>query len=404
MNLYVLYGQKIKEKDYLAASHVLETISMVQPTAPYLLLELATVYVTLKDLRYRARARECLERYIAVAEPIDPVAITLLAVNVYRASGPIEKLKPLLDKYGHLLDAEHLQQLNALATEQETYEASLRKVTAQDIGRLPSQMKDLADLRLSIRNFVLSDLAPQPILKDAAIFTFGSCFANNVARVLKTRNFDVDNFWVGEEVNTTFSNLNLVKFILGKEVPDADYYGEVMAGKPVAALKEALTRSSVIIYTMGVAPAFFQKETGRYVPHSARNLRALLKAEDVEYRFSTVDENVAALTDLLALLREHTNIRKMFVTVSPVPLASSIGFKSTICADTESKSILRAAAGTVTRRFEDTMIYFPSFEVLRWLPSFQEAAAFGADDGNVRHPNESYVAEIVEAFIERFGG
>jgi hypothetical protein len=74
-----------------------------------------------------------------------------------------------------------------------------------------------------------------------------------------------------------------------------------------------------------------------------------------------------------------------------VPLNASLLTSSTIVDDSESKSILRSAAGIVSRTDPDFFIYFPSFEAFRWLPCFNNYSGFGEDDDNTRHANESMV-------------
>lgn len=104
-----------------------------------------------------------------------------------------------------------------------------------------------------------------------------------------------------------------------------------------------------------------------------------------------------------ALLRKHTRVRNVVLTVSPVPLAASLHSSAAAVDDSESKSILRSAAGFVCRRNAELFTYFPSYEAFRWLPCFRDEAAFGADDGSLRHANGDMVDRVVALFIESAG-
>ncbi len=54
------------------------------------------------------------------------------------------------------------------------------------------------------------------------------------------------------------------------------------------------------------------------------------------------------------------------MTVSPVALAATFGEEDIVVTNMESKCLLRAAIGQVTREFED-VIYFPAFELVTSL-------------------------------------
>jgi hypothetical protein len=89
------------------------------------------------------------------------------------------------------------------------------------------------------------------------------------------------------------------------------------------------------------------------------------------------------------------------LSVSPVPFTATFEMESAIVADCVSKSTLRAAAHEFLKDPGAGAIYWPSFEIVRWL-SGHIGRTFGTDDGNNHHVSDALVTMIVELFIERF--
>ncbi len=365
-------------------------------------LKLSSLYFQLKEHSYRAIARDHLEFYMSRTPDPSADVVRFLLSNVYLAIGPAQKAVDLFEAHGHRLSEETHAVIGARVQALTGYARDVAAASgAKKTSKMIEAIDAFDDIDMIIDKYLLADNPRRSILESEKIFTFGSCFARNVARVLAAKHFDVDSFWVGEEVNTSFSNFNLMKMILGHETPHPEYYKAVLEGLDIARLRECLKNSGVVIYTLGLGSAFFSKE-GDYVPHRAGNYRSLSKSQEVDYRFSTVDENVRSLNDILAMVRSETKAKTFVVTVSPVPLAVSVGQNSPICADAEGKAILRAAAGQFARAHPETVIYYPSFEFFRWMPCFTRQRAFGDDDGAVRHPNSVMVEKIIETFVDRY--
>ena len=391
----------VQEQRHLDAAHLLEAALIMTPDDHGSRLLLARLYVLLKENHYRARARFHLEHLMDVAAPTDvtTAAANLLIKNVYLTNGPVEKILPLLERRPECFTPQDAAWIASKVAELDTYlklDSPSRRRSTPPV--YPAQVENLD---LAMKGFIFKEFEAQIADKDlsGSYFTFGSCFAGNIARAMKAAGAVIESFWVGEEVNTTFSNVNLLRFILGEEVEHRDYYAAVLAGHDVAKLRAALLAADNVIYTLGLALAFFDDEQG-YMPHSPANLRALMKRKSAVYRFSTVEENVAELETMRDLLSRHTKVRNVFLTVSPVPLAASLHSASAAVDDSESKAILRSAAGVMCRRNPDLFTYFPSFEVFRWLPCFRDEAAFGQDDGSLRHPNSHAVERVVSVFMD----
>ena len=64
-------------------------------------------------------------------------------------------------------------------------------------------------------------------------------------------------FYIPEEVNTIFSNLNILNYLFNKKIDFADYYQYLLKNHDEKALAIAARESEVFIYTAGLASAFF---------------------------------------------------------------------------------------------------------------------------------------------------
>jgi len=396
------FAQKLLDSGRrLDAAHALETLLLINEGNPSNRLLLARMYIILKENHFRARARHHLEWILEHEAPLQVLqaAASLLVKNVYITNGPAEKAARLIENHPEWFAESDLVLIRA---QLDTLDGYLKRGRAdRRRSSPPLEVAEVGNTDFALKAFIFKEFKAQAADKDVSgsFFTFGSCFARNVARAMSAAGVAVDSFWVGEEVNTTFSNLNLLRFILGEPIEHADYYAAVLQGQDIARLRASLTSSDNVIYTLGVATAFFG-EGDRYIPHHPGNLRTLVRDKGAEYRFSTVEENVRELRRMDELLARHSRVRNIFLTVSPVPLAASLLSSSAAVDDSESKSILRATAGIVCREKPQRFTYYPSFEAFRWLPCFQDQAAFGADDGSFRHTNTDLVENVVSIFLE----
>ncbi len=393
-------AQKLIDQNKLSeAAHALEFLLTIEPKDVGARFALAQIYIKLKENNFRAKARDHLEFLISITEGESLKGVLkLLIFNVYLTNGPISKAKQILESHGHLFSKDEAEFITLKSEELNHYidlnNSSSRRST------LPLNISDIEVFDHAVKNYIFNEFTENASKskKISKFFTFGSCFAGNVAREMKKKGIDVESFWVGEEVNTTFSNINLIKYILNHKTEYTDYYQTLLANTDINLLKNKLKESEAVIFTLGVAPAFFNN-TGEYIPHSPSNLKNLLRNKDAEYRMSSVAENLNKLMELKTILQNETSVNKIFLTVSPVPMSASLMSRSTAVDDMESKAILRTVAGEICRKHSDYFTYFPSFEVFRWLPCFRNYSAFGLEDGSVRHVNSDMVASVVSEFI-----
>jgi hypothetical protein len=89
----------------------------------------------------------------------------------------------------------------------------------------------------------------------------------------------------------------------------------------------------------------------------------------------------------------------IFLTLSPIPLKASFSGSNCVVADARSKTTLRAAIGEVMDEIKDrNTIYWPSFEMIRWLGDHLDYATL--HERSARYPDRALIDDIVGAFCD----
>ena len=70
-------------------------------------------------------------------------------------------------------------------------------------------------------------------------------------------------------------------------------------------------------------------------------------------------------------------------------------------ADCLSKATLRVAVEQLLQNVDDC-IYWPSFEIVRWLGTYIPGM-YGDEDGSTRHVSERVVRTIIRSFLQTYG-
>jgi len=306
------------------------------------------------------------------------------------------KLDPA--KYGQ---AKHAQTLDIIES------VKSQTVTRQRVRkhRYPTTDAFKGDLGELIRDHIATEHkhSPRFITKDTVFFTMGSCFARNIGSALRGAGFDTVYMEISEFINTTFANRGFVDWLEDK-LPDQSVRERIEELLPPEFTREKtieqIRRTDVFILTLGVAPAFFERNTGEFVmPRSTHlNMRAL--AEKYVNRTTTVAENVDNVLYLLNYIRKLSPKCKIVVTVSPVPILVTFEFDSAVVADCLSKSTMRLTAHEVVNNSGlDDIYYWPSFEIFRWAGS-NAGPFYGTDDGAAWHVSSAAVNTTVAAFVD----
>lgn len=271
-------------------------------------------------------------------------------------------------------------------------------------ARWPQAAGDFADFDKAISEHVISgyDTRGFVLRPGMTVVTQGSCFAGNLAKSFRRYPLNVGEIPFGEDHNNTYSNLAVARWLRDGVV---DEMGAVVEATMGANTREghraALGRANLFVYTLGVAPGFFDRETGAFkMPmNTAASKRSLLRSS--EFRTTTVEENVSNVTQIVRIVREFNPDCTIVLSLSPVPLNSTSEFPSAIIADCLSKSTLRVAAHQLSQDRSLGVLYWPSFEIVRWL-SGHYGRVYGNDDGSSHHVDFKVIDAIIDNFIKVF--
>ena len=267
-------------------------------------------------------------------------------------------------------------------------------------------VSEFQDPRHLMRRYLLRYRPKSPFIRPDTVFmTLGSCFAQNLALRLRTAGYSTHSEEIGEEVNSTYANRHLLDWVQHGPVngPTRVMHQAYGAGSRER-LSKGLTSSDVFVMTLGVAPCFFDPD-GEFVFLSPRSATTNALRYAMTMRTTSVAENVDNIEAIIASVRRMAgrDIR-IVLTVSPVPLQGTTEHESAITADCLSKSTLRVACQEVVTAHEgDGVIYWPSFEIVRWLgPYFGPdlPRVYGAEDGRSGHVSEWIIDLIVADFLD----
>lgn len=271
-----------------------------------------------------------------------------------------------------------------------------RELLKRPRGKYPRYASEFADLEALIEKYVLPGSIPaKPILdRTKLVMTQGSCFAENIAYVLKANKVSVYNLTVPEFVNSPRANELFYRHLMDPALPYANP-SQAKIFAPVQALRDFdWSKVHLFLFTMGVAPYFVRDGAETFDMTSESG-----DSDDMKY--PTVAEVEASIDFVFSVVRKLNPAIKIVFTLSPVPLNSFLGANSGVTADCVSKSILRVAAHNYLQRGIPDTYYWPSFEIIRWLGAHLPPV-FGADDGLARHVNNAMINLVVKLFLKHY--
>ena len=278
-------------------------------------------------------------------------------------------------------------------------EVEVTRLRRSPFTRFPETVASLGSLDQAIRENCLSHVARDALalVDSTRVVTIGSCFAANLAHALTAEGVQATNLTVGEIINSTFANLEYVKWALGLTETVS---GEISGRYPREEIAKLIRDVDVVIYTLGVAPCFFEKATGRFVlPGRGDGIRGM-RGGKYMFRTTTVEENLANLRAIVKQVRDVNPKCKFVFSLSPVPLTATLEPRSAMEADCLSKSVLRVA---VDQLVTDTpgCLYWPAFEIVRWLGAYLPNM-YGEEDGTTHHVSERVVRKIMRLFLDLY--
>jgi hypothetical protein len=163
----------------------------------------------------------------------------------------------------------------------------------------------------------------------------------------------------------------------------------------MAAVRRMFEQCDVFVFTLGLTETWISNSDGAVVP-----LPPGVEgwSTGAGYSFHNLDVNeVTGDLDLFVdrLRTVNRNVRLIF-TVSPVPLVATYEKRHVLVSNTYSKSVLRVAADSTTRRHAGS-VYFPSYELVAGHQSGHRY--FGSD---LRSVTEEGVARVMAVFGRHF--
>ena len=135
----------------------------------------------------------------------------------------------------------------------------------------------------------------------------------------------------------------------------------------VSAFSDALTQSKVLVFTLGLTESWVNRQHGYEYPMCPGTLAGEFDANQHEFVNQDFPFILDTLGETILRVRELNPAIKFLLTVSPVPLTATKSGNHVLVATMESKSVLRAVAGTLRRQHE-FVDYFPSYEIINATP------------------------------------
>ena len=275
------------------------------------------------------------------------------------------------------------------------------------------------------------------------VATYGSCFAQHIGKALAKRGFT---WMITERAPSGLSDANAKKFnygvftartgniytvsllnqwldwaLLGKQCPNEIWEKNGRFFDPfrpsiepngfespdevrnsrvqaVEAFRQSIIDSDIFVFTLGLTESWLNKAHGYEYPLCPGTVAgefddSIHKFENQEYTFIR-----NSLLEAINKMKNANSKLKFLLTVSPVPLTATMSGNHILVATMESKSILRAVAGSVANRSARTD-YFPSYEIINSTPfrgSFFEP--------NQRNVNHAGVDHVMKTFFSSLKG
>lgn len=250
---------------------------------------------------------------------------------------------------------------------------------------------------------------PFGIDSSTRIATFGSCFAQHFSQALEMRGFRWFNCEPAPDampkelarkfnynvfsartanIYTTSLLLQWTKWALGRSKPPEIYWecngrvfdpfrptiepdgfssvDEMIVSRQTAirAFRRCLIRCDLFVFTLGLTESWWDTELNFEYPLCPGTAAGNFDASRHVFRNQEYPEIRRALAKVIELVRSARKTGPNFLlTVSPVPLTATNSGNHVLVATNESKSILRAVAGSLAREDEGTS-YFPSYEII----------------------------------------
>ncbi len=264
-------------------------------------------------------------------------------------------------------------------------------------------------MSMDLQTVVELPKALPPMAHGRKMLLMGSCFAENMGRLMAESKFDIDVNPFGILYNPLSIAAALTDIVSGRRYVEGDlffyrdlwhspmHHGDFSAPLPAEALERingrigqahsVLPRLDWLMITFGTAYVYERRETGRVVANCHK-----LPDSCFLRRLLSPDEAVEVYASLLPTLFALAPDLKVLFTVSPVR-----HIRDGLHANQVSKATLLLAVDRLQRLFPERTFYFPSYEIqLDELRDYR----FYADD--MLHPSPLAVRYLWERFSDTF--
>jgi hypothetical protein len=274
------------------------------------------------------------------------------------------------------------------------------------------------------------------------IASAGSCFAQNLSRVLQASGFNYyctepAPAWLSEEERAAYSYgtfsarygniytprqlLQLLHRALGRFTPQEpawvsgdgrvfdpfrpriqpkgfDSIDEMIADRNahLEAVRELVETLDVLVFTLGLTEAWRSRLDGAVFPVAPGCGAGEFDPERHEFHNLRVSETISDLDEAVSLLHAANPKARVILTVSPVALQATMTDRHVLQATVYSKSVLRTAAEELALAHANVS-YFASYEIV--TATLNNAAYFAADKRNV---TEGCVDHVMRSFFDLY--
>tara|TARA_R110000868_G_scaffold18003_2_gene78270 strand:+ start:19106 stop:21046 length:1941 start_codon:yes stop_codon:yes gene_type:complete len=276
------------------------------------------------------------------------------------------------------------------------------------------------------------------------VATAGSCFAQHIARTLKSSGF---HYFVPEDspegmdsaeahrlnygvFSARFGNiytvrqlLQLIERVEGEFSPsegvwhtksgsfvdpfrpqiEPDGYVdkhslEASRQEHFMAVREMLREMDVFVFTLGLTEGWRSKADGAVFPLAPGVAGGAMDEDRYEFINFDVDTTRHDLHKVIAHIKRINPACRIMLTVSPVPLIATYESRHALVSTTYSKAVLRVVADEMWRLY-DHVDYFPSYEII--TGSYNRGAYFAED---LREVREQGVNHVMGVFMRHYAG
>ena len=167
----------------------------------------------------------------------------------------------------------------------------------------------------------------------------------------------------------------------------------------LAAVREMFGTLDVFVFTLGLTECWVSRADGAVFPLCPGVEGGVFDATKHAFYNQTVEDVVADMSAFLDRLGAINQAAEVILTVSPVPLMATAEPEAhVLSATTYSKAVLRVAAEILCKRYK-RVHYFPSYEII--TGSFNRGRYYSDD---LRNVTEEGVAHVMRLFLQHATG